>query len=123
MPHLNPEPIWAFECLQIPKSKADPGKANPAVGISRADFSATGRYLVTFNECQSKAVWVWDVQALSLACVLLHESPVRHLAMDPVEDRLAICTGSRRCESRLASFGSPWVPRVVDQRCISQQPR
>lgn len=83
--------------MQIPKSKPDPSKADPAVGISKAQFSATGRYLVSFNASQSRAVWLWDVQALSLACVLLHERPVRHIALDPVEDRLAMCTGSRRC--------------------------
>jgi WD40 repeat protein len=82
--------------VQIPCKKLDPDKANPAIGVSVAQFSATGRYLASHNESQNKAVWIWDMQALCLICVLLHEKPVRQIAWDPMDEKLAICTSSRR---------------------------
>ena len=83
--------------MQLPAAKADVTKAQPAMGIAEVAFAASGRFLATRNESQQKAVWIWDVQALSLTCVLLHERPVQRFSWDPSQDKLAICTGSRRC--------------------------
>jgi hypothetical protein len=84
-------------CVQVPKSRPDASQAHPAMGISQLAFSASGRYLASLNDNQKSAAWVWDVQTLSLSCVLAHERPVQQLVWHPVEDKLAICTGSRRC--------------------------
>jgi len=54
--------------------------------------------LATVNENQAHAVWLWDARLLGLACVLLHERPVHHVAWGAVTDRLAICTDAKRCE-------------------------
>lgn len=42
------------------------------------------------------AVWVWDIQKLSLFVVLEQLSPVRSFQWDPQQPRLAICTGASK---------------------------
>lgn len=70
------------------------------MGVSQLAFAPSGRFLASVNENQRSAVWIWDVQTLSLTALLLHEKPVLSLAWDPLDDKLAICTGSRRCVLR-----------------------
>jgi WD40 repeat protein len=95
--------------VQVPTIQPDLAKANPAMGVSQVTFSSSGRFLASLNESQSKAVWIWDVQALSLVWLLLHEKPVQALVWDPTHDKLAICTGSRRC--------APPLPRLLLTVC------
>lgn len=83
--------------VQIPAVKAEVTKEMQPMGIAEVAFAASGRYFATRNASQPKAVWIWDVQALALTCVLLHEKAVQCLFWDPSQDKLAICTGSRRC--------------------------
>lgn len=42
------------------------------------------------------AVWVWDMQRMSLEAVLEHTSAVRCFLWDPCRPRLALCTGNRK---------------------------
>jgi hypothetical protein len=83
--------------FQVPMVMPPANKPNPAMGVRKLEMSATGRYMATVNDSQRTAVWLWDLHVLSLVCVLKHEQPVVSLAWDPVHDKLAICTASRRC--------------------------
>lgn len=42
------------------------------------------------------AVWVWDMQRMSLEAVLEHRSAVRCFQWDPRKPRLALCTGNTK---------------------------
>lgn len=42
------------------------------------------------------AVWVWDMQKMSLEAVLEHTSAVRCVVWDPRRPRLALCTGNSK---------------------------
>lgn len=83
--------------FQVPVVMPPANKPNPAMGVRTLSMSATGRYLATVNDSQRAAVWLWDLHVLSLVCVLKHEQPVVSLMWDPVRNKLAICTASRRC--------------------------
>lgn len=87
--------------MQVPAVMPPANKPNPAMGVRTLAMSPTGRYLATVSDSQRAAVWLWDLHALSLACVLKHEQPVACLMWDPVRDKLAICTASRRCAAAL----------------------
>lgn len=57
-------------------------------------WSQDGKYLVTLNENTATTVWIWDMQKLQLAAVLLQTSRVTDIAWDPQQCRLLVCTGS-----------------------------
>ncbi len=57
-------------------------------------WSKDGHYLVSINENMATTVWIWDMQKLQLAAVLLQASKVTHVSWDPQQSRLLICTGS-----------------------------
>jgi WD40 repeat protein len=51
-------------------------------------WSGDNKYLVTRNDNQPSAVWIWDMTRLELATVLLQKDPVKSLDWDPVHNRL-----------------------------------
>lgn len=82
--------------VTVPGMRPEPEKPNPQLGVGVAMFSSDCRYLATRNDNMGLAVWVWDMQRLSLAALLLHSQPVEALQWDPLQPRLAIATGNSR---------------------------
>lgn len=82
--------------VSVPTHKPPTDKANPRLGVGIMEWSADGRYLATRNDNMPTAVWVWDITRLELASVMLTLEPVRSVAWDPVQPRLATCSGGKR---------------------------
>lgn len=57
-------------------------------------WSSDSQYMCTRNDSMPTVVWVWDVQRLELAAILIQKDPVRAAAWDPTCCRLVLCTGS-----------------------------
>ena len=80
--------------VTVPSIKPDPEKPNPKLGVGTVLFSPDCKYMVTKNDNMPNAVWIWDVARLCLAVLLLQVNPVREMAWDPQQSRLAVCTGN-----------------------------
>ena len=80
--------------VTVPSIKPDPEKPNPKLGVGTVLFSVDGRYMATKNDNMPNAVWIWEVVKLRLAVLLLQSNPVREISWDPLQSRLAICTGN-----------------------------
>ncbi|XP_054602344.1 WD repeat-containing protein WRAP73 isoform X1 [Nothobranchius furzeri] len=106
LPH--PDEICAPP-IQIPVVKPDPDRANPKIGVSVLAFSSDSRYLASRNDNMATAVWVWDMQKMSLEAVLEQTAAVRCFQWDPRHPRLALCTGNSKLYL--------WSPRG----CVSVQ--
>ncbi|XP_040285909.1 WD repeat-containing protein WRAP73 [Bufo bufo] len=89
-----------YELVEVPVTlrtiKPDTDRANPELGIGMLAFSPDNRYLATKNDNMPCCVWIWDIQKMRLSVVLEQTSPVRSFHWDPVQPRLAICTGNRK---------------------------
>ncbi|XP_077314365.1 WD repeat-containing protein WRAP73 isoform X2 [Lithobates pipiens] len=89
-----------YELAVLPVSlrtiKPDADRANPELGIGMLAFSPDNRYLATKNDNMPYCVWIWDIQKMRLSVVLEQTSAVRSFHWDPVQPRLAICTGNSR---------------------------
>nr|XP_054768159.1 WD repeat-containing protein WRAP73-like [Lytechinus pictus] len=82
--------------VTVPSIKPDPDKANPKIGISLLSFSPDNRFMLSKNDNMPNALWIWDVQKLSQAAMLLQVGSVRAAKWDPCRPRLAVCTGSNK---------------------------
>lgn len=89
-----------YELVEVPVTlrsiKPDTDRANPELGIGLLAFSADNRYLATKNDNMPCCVWIWDIQKMRLSVVLEQMSPVRSFHWDPIQPRLAICTGNSK---------------------------
>ncbi|KAE8593305.1 hypothetical protein XENTR_v10019069 [Xenopus tropicalis] len=103
-PRGNPTSLFSnhskYEIAQVPVSlrtiKPDSDRANPDLGIGLLAFSANNRYLASKNDNMPYCVWIWDIQKMRPFVVLEQTSVVRAFHWDPVQPRLAICTGNNR---------------------------
>ncbi len=82
--------------VTVPSIRPDPEKPNPKMGVGSVLFSSDCRYMATRNDNMPNAVWIWDVAKLHLAVLLLQLGPVKEFQWDPLQTRLAICTGNSR---------------------------
>lgn len=57
-------------------------------------WSSDSQFMCTRNDSMPTVVWVWDVQRLELAAILIQKDPVRAAAWDPTCPRLVLCTES-----------------------------
>ena len=80
--------------ITVPSTKPDPEKPHPSLGVGVASFSPDCRYLATCNDNMATAVWVWDMERLQLAVLLLQTRPVTDVQWDPQQSRLAVATGA-----------------------------
>ncbi|XP_064611407.1 WD repeat-containing protein WRAP73-like isoform X1 [Liolophura sinensis] len=80
----------------IPVVKPDPKKANPKMGVGSLSFSCNCQYMISRNDNMPHTLWVWDVQRLSLAVVLVQAAPIKCIDWDPCQPRLALCTGTNK---------------------------
>ncbi|MEE6483772.1 hypothetical protein FKM82_013649 [Ascaphus truei] len=89
-----------YEIAQVPVSlrtiKPDPDRANPELGIGLLAFSPDNRYLASKNDNMPHSIWIWDIQKMRLFVVLEQTAMVRSFQWDPIQPRLAICTGNSR---------------------------
>ena len=79
--------------LILPFVKVNHDDAYLLVGVGLAKFSASGRYLATRCDSVPSAVWIWDMENLSLFSLAVHKCPVVAIEWDPVhtkEDTLAM---------------------------------
>lgn len=72
----------------------DNSKANPKIGVGTIAFSSNARYIATINDNMPNVVWIWDIDKLEMANVLIQKHTVKHLAWSPSKPVLALCTGS-----------------------------
>ena len=109
--HLKGEPSFAasantfphqskYEMAEVPVTvptlKPDPEKPNPKLGVGTVLFSPDCKYMATKNDNMPNAVWIWDVTKLRLAVLLLQLNPIREFQWDPLQSRLALCTGNSK---------------------------
>ncbi len=80
--------------FSVPSSKPDSDKPNPKLGVGLVKFSADGVYVATRNDNMSNTVWIWDLTKLKLVAMLVQLSSVSDFTWEPVQSRLAICTGN-----------------------------
>lgn len=82
--------------IQTPVIRPDLNKANPKLGVSTVNFSANCQYMYSKNDNMPNVLWIWDIPKLRLATVLLQLSPIKTVAWDPTQSRLALCTGTNK---------------------------
>ncbi|EDO38446.1 predicted protein [Nematostella vectensis] len=82
--------------VQVPSVKLDPEKHSPKLGVGYVSFSADSRYMATKNDNMPNALWIWDMPNLTLAVLLLQAQPIRVIAWDPLQSRLAMCTNNNK---------------------------
>lgn len=57
-------------------------------------WSSDSLYICTRNDSMPTVIWVWDVNHLQLAAILIHKDPIRAATWDPTCTRLVLCSGS-----------------------------
>lgn len=80
--------------INLPCQKPPADRPNPKQGIGLMSWSSDSLYICTRNDSMPTVLWIWDVQRLELAAILIQKEPVRAAAWDPICTRLVICTGS-----------------------------
>ncbi|XP_065842538.1 WD repeat-containing protein WRAP73-like [Oscarella lobularis] len=82
--------------LTVPTLKPDLDKAHPKVGVGIMAFSNDSQYLATRNDNMPNALWIWDVHKLRQSVLMLQTSSITAFSWDPLNPRLAICTGKSK---------------------------
>ncbi|RDD42428.1 WD repeat-containing protein WRAP73 [Trichoplax sp. H2] len=123
--------IYKSQKINIPNVIPDPEKPDPKLGVGVMVFSADSRYLATINDNMPKVVWLYSVAKLTLSVVLIQAAAVKAIAWDPIETRLALCTGNNKiyvwtpagcmsvdipCEATFQVLSLEWHPQG---RCIT----
>ncbi|KAI3471010.1 hypothetical protein Pfo_027673 [Paulownia fortunei] len=80
--------------ITLPSQKPPADKPNPKQGIGLMSWSCESHYICTRNDSMPTVLWIWDVQHLQLAAILIQKNPIRAVAWDPTCPRLLFCTGS-----------------------------
>ncbi|XP_073273927.1 uncharacterized protein [Primulina huaijiensis] len=80
--------------ITLPSQKPPVDKPNPKQGIGLISWSSNSQFLCTRNDSMPTVLWIWDVQLLELASILIQKDPIRAVAWDPTFPRLVFCTGS-----------------------------
>ncbi|CAH9098054.1 unnamed protein product [Cuscuta europaea] len=80
--------------ITLPSQKPAVDKPNPKQGIGLMSWSNDSEYICTRNDSMPAVLWIWDVQRLELATILIQKDPIRAVAWDPSSTRLVLCTGS-----------------------------
>lgn len=57
-------------------------------------WSKDSQYICTRNDSMPTALWIWDMQRLEVAAILVQKEPIRAAVWDPTCTRLLLCTGS-----------------------------
>lgn len=57
-------------------------------------WSKDSEYICTRNDSMPSVLWIWDMNLLELAAILVQKDPIRAAAWDPTCTRLVLCTGT-----------------------------
>ncbi|PWA92564.1 transducin/WD40 repeat-like superfamily protein [Artemisia annua] len=57
-------------------------------------WSKDSQYICTRNDSTPTVSWVWDMNLLELAAILVQKDPIRAAAWDPTCTRLVLCSGT-----------------------------
>nr|XP_022337622.1 WD repeat-containing protein WRAP73-like [Crassostrea virginica] len=82
--------------IDIPVVKPDTNRANPKLGVGMLAFSCDCKYIYTRNDNMPSTLWIWDVQKLRLCAVLTQGAAIKCVEWDPLQPRLALCTGTNK---------------------------
>lgn len=75
-------------------SKADPKKGGQVkIGVGLLEWSSCSRYIATRCDNLPTVLWVWDLETLRLAALLVQREGVKQASWDPLLPRLASATG------------------------------
>lgn len=124
---LSDVSIWQeqLDALKMRSYTAAPQPASPptsilstkattrARGFSVISFNSDGSLLVSKNDAIPTTVWIWSLHTGSPIAVLIHHSPVKHLAWHPMQPDLLLI----QCaipEAAIHLWKSTWeVPQIV----------
>ncbi|KAL6720559.1 hypothetical protein ACLMJK_002483 [Lecanora helva] len=86
----------------------------PSRAISIMTFSADGSLLATKDDLLSSTVWIWSLSTFTVYSILIHHSPVKHIAWHPTAVDLLLI----QCaipEPSVHFWKSTWeAPRIVN---------
>lgn len=57
-------------------------------------WSSDSQYIYTRDDTMPTTLWIWDMQNLQLAAILLQKDSIKAAVWNPTTCRLAFCTGS-----------------------------
>lgn len=80
----------------VPSVKPNPEKPNPKLGVGLVKFSVDCTYIATRNDNMPNTIWIWDMTKLKLVVILVQSCPVSDFKWDPLQPRLALCTGNNK---------------------------
>lgn len=80
--------------ISLPYQKPPADKPNPKQGIGLMSWSCDSQYICTRNDSMPNVLWIWDMNLLEIAAILVQKDPLRAVAWDPTCARLLFCTGS-----------------------------
>ncbi|KVI04530.1 WD repeat-containing protein WRAP73 isoform X1 [Cynara cardunculus var. scolymus] len=80
--------------ITLPFQKPPADKPNPKQGIGIMSWSKDSQYICTRNDSMPTVLWIWDMNHLELAAILVQKDPIRTAAWDPTCTRLVLCTGT-----------------------------
>uniref|UniRef100_A0A803KS83 WD-repeat protein n=1 Tax=Chenopodium quinoa TaxID=63459 RepID=A0A803KS83_CHEQI len=80
--------------ITLPFQKPAMDKPNPKQGIGLMAWSSDSQYIYTRDDTIPTTLWIWDMQQLQLAAILLQKEPIKAAVWNPTSCRLAFCTGS-----------------------------
>ncbi|KAG5616544.1 hypothetical protein H5410_016368 [Solanum commersonii] len=80
--------------INLPSQKPPADKPNPKQGISLMSWSSDSQFICTRNDSIPTVLWIWDINHLELAAILVQKDPIRAAVWDPTCPRLVLCTGS-----------------------------
>jgi WD40 repeat protein len=81
---------------ELPAALKKKFKIGKPKGVSMLDWSSCSKYLYTRNDETPNVLWIWETSKLRLCAVITQLEPIKHVEWDPVNPRLALCTGNGR---------------------------
>eukprot|EP00195_Chlamydomonas_chlamydogama_P006395 CAMPEP_0202899000 /NCGR_PEP_ID=MMETSP1392-20130828/7362_1 /ASSEMBLY_ACC=CAM_ASM_000868 /TAXON_ID=225041 /ORGANISM="Chlamydomonas chlamydogama, Strain SAG 11-48b" /LENGTH=368 /DNA_ID=CAMNT_0049585083 /DNA_START=375 /DNA_END=1481 /DNA_ORIENTATION=- len=80
----------------LPNIMPSMDKPSPKIGVGQLCWSCDSQYLATINENMPNTVWVWDMRAMELGAVLMHQGHVKDMSWAPQGHSLTIVGGNSK---------------------------
>lgn len=81
---------------ELPAALKKKFKLGKPKGVSIMNWSSCSTYLCTRNDDLPNVLWIWETTKLRLCTIITQLEPIKHVEWDPVNPRLAVCTGNCR---------------------------